>query len=376
MRKTRTRRLLKQSLAIFVTVGALWLIWLTADPSGLAEHLQAFTDRADFSLAVIEAELGSIRDPEFSFLDRLVLAQSPLLSLPLPAETLSPPPTVETEAPDNNGETDVEPTPPPVTTSAPDSIIPKTMVAGTSSRYVSEGNLSIYNHTGYKLDIGTLLAAAPELTAGGDGPQVLIYHSHATEAYTMDGSDIYEESDAYRTLDIDHNVVRVGREMTQILESAGIEVIHDTTLYDYPSYSAAYTRSAEGVAQLLKKYPSIKLVIDVHRDALAAEDGTLYKTVTGTVEHCAQVMMVMGTDAAGQKHPNWRVNLALSLGIQNALTEKWATFARPIVLRTSRFNQQLSTGSILLEVGTHGNTLQEAITAGRLFARTIAELMT
>ena len=86
--------------------------------------------------------------------------------------------------------------------------------------------------------------------------------------------------------------------------------------------------------------------------------------------------MVMGSDATGQVHPNWKVNLALAAEIQNAVTGKWATLARPIVLRTSRFNQHVSTGALLVEVGTHGNTLQEAITAGRLYARTVAELMT
>ncbi len=192
----------------------------------------------------------------------------------------------------------------------------------------------------------------------------------------MDGSDVYEESDSYRTLNTQCNMVRVGDEMAAIFEAAGIEVIHDTTLYDYPSYNSAYTRSAEGVAQWLEQYPSIQLVMDVHRDALVASDGTIYKTVAGTVDNCAQVMMVMGSDAMGQTHPNWRVNLALAVEIQSALTDKWATLARPIVLRTSRFNQHQSPGDILVEVGTHGNTLQEAITAARLFARTVADIMT
>ena len=132
----------------------------------------------------------------------------------------------------------------------------------------------------------------------------------------------------------------------------------------------------EGVAAALKEYPSIVLLLDVHRDALVANDGTIYKVVSGSVDNCAQVMMVLGSDASGQVHPNWKVNLSLAVEIQNALTQKWATLARPIVLRTSRFNQHLSTGTILVEVGTHGNTLQEAITAGRLYARTVAELMT
>ena len=164
--------------------------------------------------------------------------------------------------------------------------------------------------------------------------------------------------------------------MKAIFEAAGLEVIHDTTLYDYPSYNEAYNRSGEGVAKWLKEYPSIQLVLDVHRDALAASDGTIYKTVAGTVEGCAQVMLVMGSDAMGQKHPNWKTNLALAVGIQDALTAKWSTLARPLVLRTSRFNQHQSTGMILVEIGTHGNTLQEGIMAARLFARTVADMMT
>ena len=171
-------------------------------------------------------------------------------------------------------------------------------------------------------------------------------------------------------------MVRVGKEMAEIFEEAGIEVVHDTTLYDYPSYNEAYNRSSAGVAHWLEEYPSIQLVLDVHRDALAASDGTIYKTVAGTVDNCAQVMMVMGSDAMGQEHPNWRVNLSLATSIQKALADKWSTLARPLVLRTSRFNQHQSTGEILLEVGTHGNTLQEAITAARLFARTVADMMT
>ena len=249
------------------------------------------------------------------------------------------------------------------------------MVAGSSAKYVTSGNLSVYNHTGYTVDIPALLDNAPGLSAEGEGPKVLIYHSHATESYTMEGSDVYEPSGDHRTLDTNQNMVRVGEEMKAVFEAAGIGVVHDTTLYDYPSYNDAYTRSLAGVAENLEKYPSVVLCLDVHRDALIASDGTIYKVVAGTVDDCAQVMMVLGSDANGYPHPNWRVNLSLALSIQSALAEKWSTLARPVVLRESRFNQQLSTGSILVEVGTHGNTMQEAITAARLYARTVVELM-
>lgn len=378
MRKNRTsgtlRHRLRQGLAVFVATAALWLVWLTADPISIRDQLGGLAGDTRLALSLLSAELGPLDTEQLSAMDRLVLAQSSLLSGTPTAQVLSPPPVAAGAEP-SASEVPDEPEL-PITTTAPDGIIGKTMVAGSSASYVTSGNVSIYNRTDYELDVGALLAAMPELTDRGDGPQVLIYHSHATEAYTMDGTDVYEESDSYRTLNTDQNVVRVGAEMTAILESAGIEVIHDTTLFDYPSYNDAYNRSYEAVTQWLEQYPSIQLVIDVHRDALAAADGTIYKTVAGTVDNCAQIMLVMGSDALGQVHPNWRVNLSLAVGIQKALTDKWATLARPIVLRTSRFNQHLSTGAILVEVGTHGNTLQEAITAGRLFARTIADLLT
>ncbi len=382
MQKMRTtgrfRRRVMQCLSIFVAATALWLIWLTTDSTALIKSFQAFAEDPQMVHALLSAELGPMDNRGLSPLDRLFLAQSPLLSLPTSADLLTPPPNLHIAPPSEPSDPD-EPEEnadlPPVTTTAPDDIIGKTMVAGTSTKYFSSGNVSIYNHTEYDLDVAALLEAAPELATPEEGPLVLIYHTHATEAYTMNGTDVYEESDSYRTLNTEQNMVRIGREIKQILETAGIGVIHDTTLYDYPRYNDAYTRSSQGLAEWLEQYPSIRLVIDVHRDALVASDGTLYKTVAGTVDNCAQVMMVMGSDAGGMKHPNWRVNLSLATSIQKAITDKWATLARPIVLRTSRFNQQQSTGAILVEIGTHGNTLQEAITAARLFARTIADMI-
>ncbi len=380
MRKKRTRKpfaqWLRQAAALFVACAALWLVWLTGDPTAALSKLAASTQLAT---ALLSAELGAPPQDgaHLSSWDRLVLAQSSLLGGLLPQGGDTPAPQQDpSPQPAPSVQPSQEADPLPETTAQPDGIIPRTLVAGTSASYVTSGAVSIYNHTDYALDIDQLLADAPTLTAGGDGPQVLIFHSHATEAYTMSGSDVYEESDSYRTLNTEQNMVRVGAEMVQIFEQAGIQVIHDTTLYDYPSYNEAYIRSSQGVAHWLEQYPSLQLVLDVHRDALAASDGTIYKTVAGTVDNCAQVMMVMGSDAMGQEHPNWRVNLSLAASIQKDLAEKWSTLARPLVLRTSRFNQHQSTGEILLEVGTHGNTLQEAITAARLFARTVADRMT
>lgn len=352
---------IRQGVALFLAVVGLWMLWLTGDPGEVWRELAAGVRPEE-------------DDGGLSLADRLVLGQSVLLrgEVIIPDEkepergellpTLSP----ATPAPEQSA---------PPSTAAPEDIIEKTMVAGTSGKYITAGRVSIYNHTNYAPDIEEMLREAPKLVPAEEGPTVLIFHSHATEAYTMDGTDLYEESDSYRTLNTRQNMVRIGEEMKAILEAAGIGVIHDTTLYDYPKYNEAYNRSAAGVARWLEEYPSIRLVLDVHRDALAAADGTIYKTAVGTLEDCAQVMLVMGSDAMGQEHPNWRTNLALALSIQEALTAKWSTLARPLVLRTSRFNQQLSPGMLLVEVGTHGNTLQEAIRAARIFARTVTEMM-
>ncbi len=267
--------------------------------------------------------------------------------------------------------------PVPRYTRAPEDIVGRTMVPGSSSRYVSEGEVYIYNYTDYALDISAMAAecAARAETGAGEGPQILIYHSHTTEAYTMDGTDIYAESDAFRTIDPEFNMIRIGEEMKAVFEEQGLTVIHDTTLYDYPAYSGSYDRSALGVAAVLEEYPSIRLVLDVHRDALTGTDGTVYKTVAATVEECAQVMLVVGSDAGGQTHKRWRDNLTLAVGVQQTLLEEYGTFVRPMVLRSSRFNQQLSTGALLVEVGSHGNTLREAITAARTFAAAVGGMM-
>ena len=384
MRKKRTRpvlRGLRVGIAVFVAALAVWIVWLVGDPTAAVDELVRLADSAKVATALLSAELGTPGEGDgLSTWSKLVLAQSSLLGgVAAPEETVPVPsgepmaietPTVIEDPDDGEEEASLPPT-----TTAPEGIISRTLVAGTSAKYITSGDVSVYNHTDYTIDLDALRAAAPALSNQGDGPKVLIYHSHATEAYTMDGTDIYEPSSDYRTLDTNFNMVRVGAEMKAVFEAAGIEVIHDTTLYDYPSYNDAYKLSVQGVAAQLEAHPSLVLLIDVHRDALVDNDGTIYKAVAGTVDNCAQVMMVMGTDASGQLHPNWKVNLSLAVEIQDALSQRWATLARPIVLRGSRFNQHLSTGMLLVEVGTHGNTLQEAITAARLYARTVADLM-
>ena len=165
-------------------------------------------------------------------------------------------------------------------------------------------------------------------------------------------------------------MLRVGDEMERVFTEMGLSVIHDRGVYDYPAYKGAYTRSGPAVEGYLEQYPTIRIVLDVHRDALVGSDGTVYKAVT-TIDRVktAQVMLVIGTNDAGGDHPGWEDNLALAARLQKNLDTLYPTLARPMTLRQSSYNQELVPGSLLVEVGTHGNTLQEALAAARDFAR-------
>lgn len=250
----------------------------------------------------------------------------------------------------------------------------KTITGGEG--YLSSDGISVKNYTTYDIDISGLLnqEVSVSLQPGAESPQVLIIHTHGSEAYMPDGT--YEESDTYRTQDKEHSVIKVGDELESVLEAMGISVIHDREIYDYPSYIGSYGRSLTAAEAYMEQYPSIQVIIDLHRDALMEDDGTVYKTVAEVNGgQCAQVMMVVGTDNSGLSHNNWRQNFTLALKLQSTMNEKYPSLARPISLREERFNHHLTTGAILLEVGTNGNTLEEAITAAGYFADCLADVL-
>ncbi len=235
------------------------------------------------------------------------------------------------------------------------------------------GGVYIKNKTNYTVDVASLLAKPLDY---GASPAVLIVHTHASEAYNPAGEDIYEESDPSRTEDLRFNVVRVGDELQKTLEARGVTVYHDRQLHDYPSYNGAYNRSMASVQTYLEAHSDIKVVIDLHRDALEG-DGKLYKTVAqvGDVP-CAQVMLICGTDQSGLAHPNWRENMTLAVKIQSRMARTYPTLARPLKLSTSRYNQHVSPGALLAEIGTNGNTLKEALAAAQLFGQCLADVLT
>lgn len=389
-RRSHWQRALRRGIGLGLAVVAVWGVAMTADLSGVKEVLRTWADRPAVAVALLESQLGSlpqeVAQGSLTGWNRLLVGQSALLSAGQEAvenqlqsqgesQGIQPeqtdPSEEPEEAPDNDDQVDT-PLQPPV---SQDDILEMTGVGQEGGQYLSQNGVYLYDRTGKGLDESVFTAGMVHFTLG-EGPQILIVHTHGSEAYSQTDGLTYQESDPYRTTDCSRNMVRVGEEMAQIFRENGFEVIHDTNLYDYPAYDGAYDRSGAAVKDWLAKYPTIKIILDVHRDALVGTDGSIYKLVSEeNGEKVAQVMLVVGTDGSGASHPYWIDNLALAIRYQQELVADYVSLARPVVLRNSRYNQNLSTGSLLVEVGGHGNTLTEALAGARLFAQSVSQVL-
>lgn len=237
----------------------------------------------------------------------------------------------------------------------------------------SDSKILLNNQTSYSINIDEMLTAPLDIDMKQDGPKILILHTHATEAFSPDGAETYTVGQSDRSQDVSQNVVRVGTEMEQVFRENGIEVLHDKKLHDYPSYNGSYENSLATAQWYTNRYPSIQMVLDVHRDAIVYDDGTKAKVVTEiNGKRASQVMLVVGTDNSGLTHPNWRKNMQLAVQLQNYTVQKYPYLMRSINLRKERFNGHTTNGSMILEVGTSGNSLEESIYSGRLMAECIS----
>lgn len=232
--------------------------------------------------------------------------------------------------------------------------------------------VEIRNNCGYETDVPAMLQKPLSWDLRQNAPTVLIVHSHGTESY--ENTQGYAETSQYRTLDTDYNMISIGEEVKRILEEGGVQVIHDTTAHDNPSYSASYSQSRKSVKAYLKEYPSICLVLDLHRDAVTDKQGkqtAVTATCDGTT--AAQLMLVVGTDVR-LSHPQWPENMSLAVKLHALLERNFPGICRPISFRSQRFNQDLSPGALLVEVGAAGNTHAQALEAARVLGKTLLEL--
>ena len=221
-------------------------------------------------------------------------------------------------------------------------------------------NVAVNNLTGYTVDIPELMENYKHITKKDD-MSILIVHTHGTEAYDTEASA--------RSEDINKNVVAVGQVLADELEKRGYNVLHDVKMHDNPSYNGSYANCLKTVKWYFEHYNNIKIIFDVHRDAIEEKDGTRVKlTYENNGKKYAQLMLVSGSNEGGLQHDKFRENLKFAVSLQGTVNSLYDGLMRPIDFRKERFNQHLLENYLILEVGTHGNSLEEAKNSMTIFA--------
>ncbi|MFZ1351892.1 MAG: stage II sporulation protein P, partial [Ruminococcus bromii] len=238
-------------------------------------------------------------------------------------------------------------------------------------------NCFVKNKTGLSLDFDGLLSAKLpfSIDKGINSPQVLIYHTHTSEAYLDEDVDFFYDSFYSRTNNNDFNVVAVGDALTEQLNKRGIKTVHDTTIHD-ESYNGSYDRSVDTVYKNLEKYPDIKVVIDLHRDAIGTDENKVKPVFTYNGKKGAQIMILAGCDTDGERGFDcWEENLNFALKIQDKAETLYPDMTRPLNFDYFAYNEYVCNGSLLIEVGTESNSIDEATYSGSLLGNAIADVL-
>lgn len=344
---------------------------LGTEPSGaFREELSLFSSYTEPSTHQEEPELSLAPDDGFN---GIFIRQTPTDSYPEGQVSSDDegPLTGEAGAEEYFGSSD------PFSSIDHDPAIKTITIAPSSTKgYDYADGVYIKNDTGESIDVRSYLDALPVLGLKENQPVVLIVHTHGSESYYPDGADQYTPTDPNRTEDKQYNMIRIGDEVAKLLEERGYASVHLREIFDYPSYAGSYTRTLTAINQALKENPSIRIVLDLHRDAMVSAAGATYRTVAEIDgQKAAQLMIVVGTNGGGLKHPDWRKNLTFAIHLQKQLLEDHPMLMRPINLRNERFNQHVTNRALLIEFGSSGNTLQEALYSARLFVSSLATLL-
>ncbi len=363
--------------AVLLAAGTLWAAAVTAGSESAAAAAKALWAAAP--IGVLRWETGDLwRRDGLSAATALAVGEAPLLraARPAVARLLAQPEPEMAESGGEDGTAEPLEETPLDTPAAQDNGVPaKTLIPTDPSGYTVCGKVYISSSSGYTLSPEEI-AQPFSARLAEEGPQLLILHTHGSESYTpASGTAVW--SGDHRTTDNRYNVVAVGDAMAEVFAENGISVLHDRTLYDYPSYAGAYDRALVSIQKYLQQYPSIHFILDVHRDAIEDGQGGQYKVISAIdgVGDAAQLSIVVGSDGGGLTHPNWMENLRLAAAIQEKTLTDYPTLLRPVLLRASRYNQHATTGSLLVEVGAAGNSPEEAALSGRLFAREMAQVL-
>ena len=228
-------------------------------------------------------------------------------------------------------------------------VIEKNYPQGSGEKYVACGAGSIKNNTRQTAaDIAAEIQDPLPFGVEKDSPdpQILIMHTHATEDYRLSAGLWYSPGDGARTTDTNLNMCAVGRVMADTLNAAGLNTLHDETLNDYPSYT-----ETEGGSRMAP---------------VCTVDG----------RQAAQVMIICGCDNGGSvRLPGWRQNLRFAAAWERSMEGMYPGFTRPVLFSYRFYNQDLTTGSLLIEIGGHGNNLNEALYAGQLAANGLVQAL-
>lgn len=203
-----------------------------------------------------------------------------------------------------------------------------------------------------------------------ESKRILIYHTHTHEAYAQEADDPYKALEAWRTIDIGHSVVRVGRELASCLRQYGYEVVHDTTDHEGNELSTAYSRSLE---TLLKYKEPFDLYIDLHRDAYVEGEPICISTESGV--DMAPVMLLIGNGNGFDVKPWYEQNLCFARALEARINKACPGLCKPVLVKDGRYNQHVGVFSMLLEVGHNQNTLSQACNSVIPVANAIHSLM-
>lgn len=245
---------------------------------------------------------------------------------------------------------------------------------GEGSAYTLWGKAYIRNQSEQTPDVDSLMREKPSLNfENTEGPLVLIYHTHTSEGYNTTGDHYNSDSPTHST-DNEKNTVAVGKAFADALLALGIESVQCTDRLD-TSYNDAYDVSYTTIQKYLKEYPSIKIVIDMHRDSIVDSENIKYRPVTDIQGiQAAQLMMVVGMSTYTENE-FVDENFRFAVNLANVLEENFPGITRSVMLKNSTFNQELCANSILVEMGTTGNTITEAKRSAVFLASAVAQLL-
>lgn len=239
-------------------------------------------------------------------------------------------------------------------------------------------NITVRNTTpSHSINIQSSVEKAATLSVKDkSAPTVLIFHTHTTESYELLNYGWYTTDYVTRSNSPDRNMVRVGTAICEELEKMGIGYVHDTEIHD-AQYTGAYDRSRESITKIMAENPSIQVVIDVHRDAIKQSDGTRIKpTAEINGKKAAQIMIIAGCeDGKVTDYPRWEENLTFSLQLQKTAETKYPGLMRPVLFSARKYNMDVTPCSLLLEMGSDSNTLEEAEYSGHLIGKALGELI-